>query len=79
MAMSRSKLQRKIKELSGLAPIDYIRLLRLKKAAVLLASGEYKINEICYIVGFNTPSYFSKGFAKQFGCLPKEFPVQRGM
>jgi len=75
MAMSRSKLQRKIKELSSLVPNDYIRLIRLKKAAVLLTSGEYKINEICYIVGFNSPSYFSKCFAKQFGCLPKEFPL----
>jgi len=73
MAMSRSKLQRKIKELSGLVPNDYIRLIRLKKAAALLVSGEYKINEVCYIVGFNSPSYFSKCFLKQFGCLPKDF------
>ncbi|MDP4276357.1 MAG: two-component regulator propeller domain-containing protein [Bacteroidota bacterium] len=74
MAMSRSKLQRKIKDLSGLVPNDYIRLIRLKKSAALLASGEYKINEVCYMVGFNSPSYFAKCFLKQFGCLPKDFP-----
>jgi AraC-like DNA-binding protein len=45
----------------------------LKKAAWLLTQGEYRINEICFLTGFNTPSYFSKCFKKQFGVLPKDF------
>lgn len=73
LSMSRSNLQRKIKGISGMAPNDYIRVYRLKKAAMLLLQGEYRINEICYLVGFNTPSYFSRCFQKQFGQLPKDF------
>lgn len=71
--MSRSSLHRKMKGLLDMTPNDYIRLERLKKAAVLLKEGNYKINEVCYMVGFNTPSYFAKCFQKQFGVLPKDF------
>ena len=42
----------------------------LNKAAELLSSGSYKVNEVCYLVGFNTPSYFAKCFYKQFNKLP---------
>lgn len=75
--MSRSSLNRKIKGLLELTPNDYIRLERLKKAAQLLKEGECKINEVCYMVGFNTPSYFAKCFQKQFGVLPKDFVRHR--
>lgn len=71
--MSRSSLNRKIKGVLDMTPNDYIRLERLKRAAQLLKEGECKINEICYMVGFNTPSYFTKCFLKQFGNLPKDF------
>lgn len=73
MNMSRSSMNRKIKGLLNMTPNDYIRLERLKKAALLLKKGEYRINEVCYMVGFNTPSYFAKCFQKQFGTLPKDF------
>ena len=56
-----------------MTPNDYIQLIRLKKAAELLSTGEYQINEIAYLVGFNTPSYFSKCFQNQFGLLPRDF------
>ena len=71
--MSRSSLNRKIKGILDMTPNDYIRLERLKKAAQLLKEGECKINEVCYMTGFNTPSYFTKCFQKQFGVLPKDF------
>ena len=71
--MSRSSLNRKIKGILDMTPNDYIRLERLKKAAQLLNEGECKINEVCYMTGFNTPSYFTKCFQKQFGVLPKDF------
>lgn len=74
--MSRSSLNRKIKGVLDMTPNDYIRLERLKKAAQLLKEGECKVNEVCYTVGFNTPSYFTKCFQKQFGILPKEFVKQ---
>lgn len=73
IAMSRSNLYRKVKGLSGLTPNDFIRLVRLKKAVKLMQDGETRINEICYMVGFNTSSYFAKCFKSQFGILPKDF------
>ncbi|MGQ1891596.1 hybrid sensor histidine kinase/response regulator transcription factor [Thermophagus sp. OGC60D27] len=73
LSMSRSNLQRKIKGISGMTPNDYIRVYKLKRAARLIIEGEYRINEICYLVGFNNPSYFAKCFHKQFGKLPSEF------
>ncbi len=71
--MSRSNLHKKIKNIIGLTPNDYIKLIRLNRSAQLLATGKYKINEVCYLVGFNTPSYFSKCFYEHFGKLPKDF------
>ncbi|NDV82728.1 two-component regulator propeller domain-containing protein [Bacteroides sp. 51] len=74
--MSRSSLLRKIKILFNLSPIDFIRLIRLKKAAELIQEGKYRIGDICYMVGINSSSYFSKLFLKQFGVTPKEFEKQ---
>lgn len=71
--MSRSNFYRKIKGVLDLTPNEYLRLERLKRAAQLLKEGENRVNEICYMVGFNSPSYFSKCFLKQFGVLPKDF------
>jgi signal transduction histidine kinase/ligand-binding sensor domain-containing protein/AraC-like DNA-binding protein/ActR/RegA family two-component response regulator len=71
--MSRSNFHKKIKSLTDMTPNDYINLIRLKQSAQLLAGGKYKINEVCYMVGFNTPSYFSKLFYEHFGKLPKEY------
>lgn len=73
MNMSRTSLHRKIKGITELTPGDFIRLIRLKKAAELLLQGEYRINEICMLVGIQSLSYFSKCFQKQFGVLPKDF------
>lgn len=71
--MSRSNFYRKIKGVLDLSPNEYLRLERLKKAAQLLKEGENRVNEICYMIGFNSPSYFAKCFQKQFGVLPKDF------
>ena len=73
MNMSRATLYRKVKESLRVTPNDYIRIIRLKKAAELLRQKEYRINEIAYIVGFSSSSYFSKCFRKQYGVLPKDF------
>ncbi|MDR2815390.1 MAG: response regulator [Proteiniphilum sp.] len=71
--MSRASFYRKIKGFLNLTPNEYIRIERLKKAAQLLREKNYKVNEICYMVGFNSPSYFSKCFQQQFGVLPRDF------
>lgn len=73
LKMSRSSFYRKIKGVLDLSPNEYLRLERLKQAAQLLKEGKSRVNEICYTVGFNSPSYFSKCFLKQFGVLPKDF------
>ncbi|MDR1682792.1 MAG: response regulator, partial [Candidatus Symbiothrix sp.] len=79
MCMSRSSLLRKIKGISELTPNEFIRLIRLKRAAEILQAGEYKVNEVCYFVGFASNSYFTKAFQKQFGILPKNFgKLERG-
>lgn len=73
MYMSRSNLHKRVKGITGMTPNDYIRLIRLNRAAELLSTGKYQVVEVCYRVGFNTPSYFSKCFNEHFGMLPKEF------
>lgn len=73
MKMSRTSLNRKIRGTLDLSPNNYIRLERLKEAARLLQEGKSRINEVCYRVGFTSPSYFTKCFYQQFGLLPKEF------
>jgi YesN/AraC family two-component response regulator len=75
--MSRSSLHRKIKNMSELTPNDFILVVRLKKAAELLQAGEYRINEVGYVVGFSSSSYFSKSFKKHFGLTPSEFTKKK--
>lgn len=76
LAMSRSNLLRKIKAIFNMSPSELIRLVKLKKAAELIQKGEYRINEICDMVGISSPSYFTKLFYKQFNITPKEFEKQ---
>lgn len=57
----------------GMAPNRYIKNLRLQYAAELLLSGFYRINEVCYLSGFNDESYFSREFKKHFGESPTEY------
>lgn len=76
ICMSRSSLHRKIKAISGISPTEFIRLTRLKKAVELISEGRYRIGEVCYLIGINSPSYFIKHFQKQFGMTPKEFEQQ---
>ncbi|MDR0347974.1 MAG: response regulator [Tannerella sp.] len=70
--MSRSTLDRKMKGTVQLTTNDFIKLVRIKKAAQLLSEGKYKINEVCYITGFTSPSYFSKCFREHFGMSPND-------
>ena len=77
MYMGRTKLNHKIQGLFNLTPNNYIKVERLKRAAQLLKQGEMKINEVCYMVGFNTPGYFTQCFQKQFGISPKDFITQK--
>ena len=73
MNMSRPTLYRKIKAVSDLTPNDLIRTCRLKKAAKYIEQGELSLNEIAENVGFNSQSYFSRSFSKQFGTTPSDY------
>ncbi len=74
--MSRSQLHRKLKALTDQSPGDFIRIMRLKRAAELLNNQVGSIGEVAFMVGFNDPSYFTKCFQKQFGRTPSEFIMQ---
>lgn len=74
--MSRSNLLRRIKTLFNLSPIELIRIVRLKKAAELIQEGKYRMGDICFMVGINSQSYFTRLFYKQFGITPKAFEKQ---
>ena len=73
LGTSKSTLYRKIKANTGLNINEYIRLCRLKEAAEMLASQKYRINEVPYLVGFSSPSYFTTSFQKQFNISPSAF------
>lgn len=71
--MSRSNFHKKVKRITGKTPNDYIKIIRLNKSTELLATEKYQVVEVCYMVGFNTPSYFSKCFQDYFHILPNEY------
>lgn len=71
--LSQPQTYRKIKALTDLSISEFIRNIRLKKAAQLLAAGSKTISEVAYEVGFSDPNYFSKCFVKVYGQTPSEF------
>ncbi|MFN8257248.1 MAG: two-component regulator propeller domain-containing protein [Bacteroidales bacterium] len=73
IGMSRGHLHRKLKALIGQNPSDFIKTIRLKQAAHLLSNENIPVSEICYLVGFSSPSYFASCFHKQFGITPTEY------
>ena len=73
LGMSTSGLYRKVKGISGIPPVEFIKIARLKKAIRLMQDGETRMNEIAFQSGFSSPSYFSTSFLKQYGKSPSEF------
>jgi signal transduction histidine kinase/ligand-binding sensor domain-containing protein/DNA-binding response OmpR family regulator len=73
VGMSRGSLYYKLIELTGLSPIEYIRNVKLEKAAGLLEGSELNVAQIAYMTGFGTPSYFSRMFKNKFGMVPSEY------
>lgn len=73
VGMSRSTLTRKIRALANQTPNEFVRLVRLRHAAALLRQGHYRLNEVCTMVGFSNPHYFSTLFQRQFGMKPSEY------
>jgi len=70
---SRSVFFQKFKSLTGFTPNDYLRVIRLKKAADLLSNTDIRISDVAYNIGFDDPLYFSKSFKAQFGKSPRQY------
>ena len=73
MGMSKSTLYRKIKSITGLTPLDFVRNVKMKRACMMLLARTQNISEVAYAVGFSTPKYFTKCFKEEFGITPSEY------
>ena len=78
LAVSRSVFFKKLKTLTGLAPIEFIKEIRIKRATQLIETGEFNMTQISYMVGINDPRYFSKCFKAQVGMTPTEYKEKIG-
>ena len=67
MNMSKSTLYRKIKSMTGLTPLDFVRNIKMKRACMMLLARTQTISEVAYAVGFSNPKYFTKCFKEEFG------------
>ena len=79
MNLSRPTLYRKINGLSNVTPNELIKISRLKKAAELILQGDMRIYEIAEAVGFNSQSYFSRAFSKQFNMSPSQYAKENNI
>lgn len=66
-------LYRKVKQMTGKTPVEFIRHIRMQRAAILLREGRFSVSEVMYMVGFSNSSYFSKCFQKAYGITPAEY------
>ena len=73
VGMSKRVLYKKLSSLTDMTAADFVRSVRLKKAAMLLENGGFNVSEVAFAVGFNDPKYFTKSFKKQFGKSPREY------
>lgn len=73
LGMSRVHLYKKLLQITGKTPIEFIRVIRLKRAAQLLRDSQLHVSEIAFQVGFNNPKYFSRYFKEEFGVLPSAY------
>lgn len=73
LGMSRVHLYKKMTSITGRSPIEFIRVIRLKRAAQLLRDKQQNVSDVAYSVGFNSPKYFSKYFKDEFGVLPSVY------
>lgn len=73
VGIGRKLLYRKIKQGTGMSPVEFIRFVRMKQAAQLLSQGKFPVSAVMYMVGFSNSGYFSKCFQKEFGVTPTQY------
>lgn len=73
LGVGTKRVLRLIKTQTGMTPVNFMRIIRMKKAAVLLRQNKFTVSEVMYMVGFQNTSYFSKCFTTEFGISPKEY------
>lgn len=73
LGMSRVHLYKKLKAATGKTPIEFIRLIRMKRGAQMLRERRRNISEIAFQLGYNTPKIFSRYFREEFGVLPSVY------
>ncbi len=73
LLVSRAKLYRKFVAIIGLAPGEFIRTIKLQKAAEMLTQKQLSVTQVAYEIGFSSPAQFTRAFSKQFNCLPSEY------
>ncbi|HYG40412.1 MAG TPA: two-component regulator propeller domain-containing protein [Cytophagales bacterium] len=73
LGMSRTLVHMKFKELTDLSTGEFIKITRLKRAAQLLKEKKHRVSDVCYLVGFTDPHYFSKSFKSVYGVSPSNF------
>lgn len=77
LGMSRVYLYKKLVSLTGKSPLDFVKTIRLQRAAQLLEKSDLNVSEVAYRVGFNNPKYFAKCFKEEYKVLPSAYAASR--
>ena len=72
VGMTRGHLYKKLMAITGKSPLEFIRIIRIKRGKALLEQGRTNVSEVAYSVGFS-PKHFAKYFKEEYECLPSEF------
>jgi AraC-like DNA-binding protein len=72
LGMSRPVIYRKVKALTDYSIVEFIRTIKMNRAAQLLRTGQYRVSQAAYMVGFNDPKYFTRCFKEQFNINPSD-------
>ena len=75
-AVSRSALNRKVKQNTGVTPLEFIKTIRIQRACQMLKTEQYTVNEVAYECGFSDPKYFSKCFKSVIGLTPTDYRLK---
>ena len=73
IGLSRSTMFKKMKSLTGIPPVDFIKEIRIQRAAQLIETGEFNVSQVAYMIGMTDPSYLTKCFKQKYGVTPREY------